>query len=202
MSGSAKQDLGLRALRALARALPLMKGMRLLGCALLALLFACGGYTEDRFVRVSSYLVPCEGVGPQLCFELEDLQDSSRTLLYQRIEGFDYQWGVDYVLRISIEDSLEPVAADGSTVTYRMVELIQQVQSAPDFSIDVSPRFLSPLEGGHYGLLGAREIDCFEPEVCEALQLKLQTLEQNSSFSLELSHPIDSDDPLIARAVR
>lgn len=165
---------------------------------------ACGGISEERTVRVSSYLVPCEGVGPQLCYQLEDMERGTMSLLSQKIEGFDYVWGADYVLHIAVLPGPAPsnTLIDGSSVRYELIEVISQTPSSPDFSLDVAPRFLSMLNSERFGLLTAREIACESAEVCEAISTKLDSFERSGTFSLMLSHPDDSDDPLIARGVR
>lgn len=70
-------------------------------------------------VRVGSYKIDCEGEGPLKCLVIND------GIIYGSIEGFDYQPGYNYVLKIEITNVENP-PADGSSKKYILLEVISK----------------------------------------------------------------------------
>ncbi|ACK67728.1 protein of unknown function DUF306 Meta and HslJ [Rippkaea orientalis PCC 8801] len=55
----------------------------------------------ETTVYVSPKMVPCTGVAPQQCLQIKENLDDQWTLLYQSIEGFNYEPGYLYELKVS-----------------------------------------------------------------------------------------------------
>lgn len=86
--------------------------------------------TETSTLWVNSEKVPCEGVAPQQCLQVqrgEILQEDAWELLYTNIEGFDYESGFIYKLKIAAE-KLNPatVPADASSIKYTLIEVLDK----------------------------------------------------------------------------
>lgn len=107
-----------------------------MAAAILALLaVACGGdgtsnsevavndRTETLFIGPD--LVPCEGVGPQMCLQVRRAPDAEWELFYDTIHGFEHEPGTSYELEVQVV----PVAdapADGSSLRYELVRVISE----------------------------------------------------------------------------
>jgi len=113
-------------------------------CALhfiLLLLFACSPGTstdkmssgdEAKVVRywVNSAKVDCEGASKQTCYEIQrgdTLRDEGWELFYGEIEGFEFEPGQLFHLRVA-EKKVDPsmVPAGGSAMKYTLVEFISR----------------------------------------------------------------------------
>src|SRR2546421_10766693 len=70
--------------------------------------------------------VPCVGVGPMQCLSVRERPDTAWTLLYDGIEGFSFEPGYQYTIRVAVRTVHNP-PADGSSLAYRLLALIQKV---------------------------------------------------------------------------
>lgn len=74
---------------------------------------------------VNSAKVDCVGVGPMSCMQIqkgESLKDGEWTLFYDQISGFDYEPGYIYQLEVQVTKKEEPIPADASALSYRLVK--------------------------------------------------------------------------------
>ena len=78
---------------------------------------------------IEPQLVDCEGVAPQKCMVVAESADGETELFYDDIEGFDFVEGTTYVIDVSVEENPDP-PADGSSLTYRLVEVIEQTDAS------------------------------------------------------------------------
>ena len=102
-------------------------------CLLLILVFAgCdrptgpdAGYLELREVTVGPTLARCQGVGSQSCMVVDGW------LFYDEIEGFEYEAGYDYRLRIGKYDPWdgEEPPQDAGRYAYRLLEQLEKTQA-------------------------------------------------------------------------
>jgi hypothetical protein len=102
--------------------------LRALGAALLyAVMSSCSSITgtnERVFtLEVAEQQVPCVGVAPQQCLQVRERSDAPWTLFYDGIEGFTYEPGFRYLLRVSVRQVPNP-PADGSSLAYRLVDVL------------------------------------------------------------------------------
>jgi heat shock protein HslJ len=97
-----------------------------------ALMVSCGSTkNKDMEVvtyRVNSFRVPCEGVAPMECLEIRRGDSESWELFYSEIEGFEFEPGYLYRLRVR-EEKLDPsqVPADASSIKYTLVSVEEKV---------------------------------------------------------------------------
>ncbi|TFV97294.1 DUF4377 domain-containing protein [Algoriphagus kandeliae] len=92
--------------------------------------------TEETW-WINSAKVDCVGVGPQTCYQIfkgEELDRQNWQLFYDQIEGFDYELGNLYQIRVLVSDKAEPIPADASSKTYKLLEVIQK-QSDPSLRL-------------------------------------------------------------------
>lgn len=106
---------------------PLSSGWPLL-LILPLILSACNGPKPDDkntyTYQVNSARVPCTGVAPMECLQIRRGDAPDWQLFYSEIEGFDYEPGYLYRIRVQ-EEQLDPekVPADGSSIRYTLVSV-------------------------------------------------------------------------------
>ena len=96
-----------------------------------ALLASCAAYdTPERQTMqsvtywINSYRVPCTGVGPMSCLQVRRDQSGPWSLFYSEIEGFEYEPG--YLYEIKVREEARDAAdtpADASTMRYVLLSI-------------------------------------------------------------------------------
>lgn len=67
--------------------------------------------------------VACEGEAPQKCLLVREQPNEPYRVFYDQIEGFDYQEGHEYELRVAVE-KIENPPADASNLRWQLVEMV------------------------------------------------------------------------------
>src|SRR5256885_14866449 len=83
--------------------------------------------------------VPCVGVGPMQCLSVREHPDTAWTLLYDGIEGFSFEPGYQYTIRVAVRTVNNP-PADGSSLAYRLLALITKVPAQQTLEADGAGR--------------------------------------------------------------
>jgi heat shock protein HslJ len=84
---------------------------------------------EEKVFWINSAKLPCSGVGPMSCLQIQEgdkIQEGKWQNFYSNIEGFDYQPGNIYQIKVSVFKLPEPIPADASSLGYKLVEIISQ----------------------------------------------------------------------------
>lgn len=94
---------------------------------------------NEIILFVNSAKVDCTGVGPMKCLEIQESEKvvpGKWQLFYNSIDGFNYQPGYIYKLLVK-KEKLDPakVPADGSTLRYTLVKVIEKTKSE-EFLLD------------------------------------------------------------------
>lgn len=106
---------------------------RLLGIVVAGtVLAACASTSQNQvLLKVASAQVDCIGVAPQKCLLVQEVEDVQTVVnpdwafFYSNIEGFDYEPGYEYILRID-KAHRDQVAADQSSIIYRLVDVVDK----------------------------------------------------------------------------
>jgi len=77
----------------------------------------------EKTMFVGSELVDCEGEGPQQCMLVKENLNDEYSLFYDQIEGFDFEEGFEYELRV-IEEPVDNPPAGGSSIRWILVEVV------------------------------------------------------------------------------
>lgn len=93
--------------------------------ALFILAAACDDGAEELRLFVGPQLVPCVGVGPMECLQVRQSPDEEWQLFYDSIEGFDFEPGYLYELRVERHE-VSPVPADGSSYRYVLIRVVRK----------------------------------------------------------------------------
>ena len=80
---------------------------------------------RERIVQVAGQRVPCTGVAPTLCLQVRTQPGAAWQAHYGEIEGFDWQVGVEYVIRVRELPVARP-AAGGSTLRWVLEEVLER----------------------------------------------------------------------------
>lgn len=147
-------------------------------CGLTAGLAACGesGDTEPgeetqiRELTLAHYKVPCEGVDRQLCLVARD-KSGGTELLYDGIEGFDFEWGQRVVVEVR-EEAVPNPPMDGSSVRLILEDVVNAANDRSSFELDLSPGDLVETANG-LSLLGQIGIECATEEICRTVQAQM-----------------------------
>jgi heat shock protein HslJ len=91
---------------------------------------ACGplGGSGEKTIYVGPYQADCVGVAPQKCLLVREKPEDDWTMHYDPIQGFDYEPGYEYELRI-MEEKVENPPADASSIRWTLVEEVSKTRS-------------------------------------------------------------------------
>lgn len=78
---------------------------------------------DEQLMVVGPQQATCTGVVPQRCLLVKAPAEQEWSVFYGQIEGFRFQPGTITLIRVKIERLSRP-AADGSTVSYRLVRVL------------------------------------------------------------------------------
>lgn len=67
--------------------------------------------------------VPCQGFIPQDCLRVRERPDTAWTFFYDSIEGFAFEAGFNYTIRVRVREIRNP-PADGSSRAYRLLAVL------------------------------------------------------------------------------
>ncbi len=130
-------------IRSSALLFPLTLG--LVGCGLFG-----PEYLEIREVSVGPTLARCQGVGPQSCMVVDG------NLFYDGIEGFTWEAGYDYRLRIGKHDpwgGKEP-PQDAGRYAYRLLELLDKTPApSSPATLSLAPTRVTCVRGDDFCLV-------------------------------------------------
>lgn len=84
---------------------------------------------EIKTLFVGPELVECVGVAPQQCMQVREDPNADYGLFYNQIEGFTFEPGNEYELRVNVETIANP-PADGSSLRYTLIEIVNQTPVA------------------------------------------------------------------------
>lgn len=85
---------------------------------------------EVKTLFVHEQLADCEAEGPRKCLQVRESESDEWTLFYSNIEGFDYEEGTRYELRVRVEKVDDP-PADGSSLRYVLLEVVSEEKVTP-----------------------------------------------------------------------
>ena len=98
--------------------------------AALSVLAACGDLLgpDARTITmdVAPERVPCQGFVPQECLRVREHPSTTWTLFYDQIDGFTFESGFEYTLRVRVRE-IENPPADGSSLSYRLIAVLRKV---------------------------------------------------------------------------
>lgn len=82
----------------------------------------------NKTVIVASYRPDCVAVGPQTCYLYKENPEDEWTYFYSEIQGFDYQAGYQYVIKVKVK-SLGNSYIDAGDLQFELIEVISKTIS-------------------------------------------------------------------------
>ena len=87
---------------------------------------------------VNSSKIPCEGVGPMNCLQIQEspeIEEGKWNNFYSNFEGFDYRPGNIYRIKVRVEQLPPPIPADASSLKFTLIEVISE---KPDLTLQIT----------------------------------------------------------------
>lgn len=146
------------------------------------------GPEDTARLEIAHYLVPCVGVDRQLCMLSTDA-DGAQSLMYEGVEGFDFEWGQRTTIDVRIEQIANP-PADGSSRRLILEDIVQSKVDRTAFDLI--------LEGGDLvytahglSLLGLIDVECATVELCASIRSQM-----GNPLSVKARAGTAPDDPI------
>jgi hypothetical protein len=86
---------------------------------------------EARTLYVAHFRVDCVGVAPMKCLQVRETPEAEWRMFYDRIQGFDYEEGYDYELRVRTEEVENP-PADASSIRWILEEVVSKTAASSE----------------------------------------------------------------------
>lgn len=83
----------------------------------------------EKTIYVASETMPCVGVAPQDCLQIRESPDAEWQLFYDQIEGFTFDPGFEYELRVR-EEQVENPPADAASLRLVLIEEVSRTAVA------------------------------------------------------------------------
>jgi heat shock protein HslJ len=83
---------------------------------------------EEKTIFIGPEKVECVGAGPMECYQIKEDPDAEWQFFYNQIEGFEWEPGFTYKLRVSVHQVENP-PADGSSLRYELIEVVDKVET-------------------------------------------------------------------------
>jgi heat shock protein HslJ len=91
------------------------------------------GESDAITMYIGPELVECTGVAPQTCMQVKYSPEEAYQLFYNQIEGFTYEPGYNYELKVMVTDVENP-PADGSALKYSLIEEVSKTPADAEAS--------------------------------------------------------------------
>ena len=94
------------------------------------LVLACttGNTNIVKTLIIADHLVDCTGVAEQKCMLIKEMSEDQWSNFYDQIEGFEYEEGFTYEIRVEVQKVDNP-PADASSLKYILKEVISKTES-------------------------------------------------------------------------
>jgi len=144
---------------------------------------------------VQHHKASCQGEGVRLCMLVRDSDQSPWIYFYDQIEGFEYDWGYQYELRVQTTE-IENPPADGSSMAFSLIDQVNKVRVASDTSFNFvllpDQLFSERTSVNQFNLLQEVSFSC-DTASCDSVA---SLLAQEMSVLLRLQHANDDSDLL------
>lgn len=87
---------------------------------------AASAADEKTFI-VGPQTADCTGVAPMKCLQVKEKPTDNWSNFYTNIEGFTYEPGYEYVLKVKTE-KVENVPADASSIKYTLIKQVSKTK--------------------------------------------------------------------------
>ena len=99
----------------------------LIGCAAIS---AEETESTEKTIFVGAEKVACQGAGPQECYLIKENTADDWEFFYDEIDGFNWEPGFEYELRIQ-ETQIANPPADASSIAWTLIEVVEKTAVTP-----------------------------------------------------------------------
>ncbi|PJJ67164.1 uncharacterized protein DUF4377 [Chryseobacterium geocarposphaerae] len=82
---------------------------------------------DEKTFIVGPQTADCTGVAPMKCLQVKEKPTDNWSNFYTNIEGFTYEPGYEYVIKVKTE-KVENVPADASSIKYTLIKQISKTK--------------------------------------------------------------------------
>ncbi|WP_419812798.1 DUF4377 domain-containing protein [Bacterioplanoides sp.] len=155
---------------------------------------------DTQTLFVDHHKSECTGVATYLCLRVRNSPDDEWRYFYSSIQGFEYQPGYNYQLKVAVE-AVETPPADSSGRAYSLVEVLSKTKEPAetvfDISVSESERFVK-LSENIYQLYNDQTVQC-DAALCSILD---DLLIQKMAMLIELKHAEQADQPMMLSQIK
>ena len=124
---------------------------------------------DEKTFIVGPQTADCTGVAPMKCLQVKEKASENWTNFYTNIEGFTYEPGYEYVLKVKTEKIANP-PADASSIKYTLIKQVSKTKK-------------EAAAGEKTLIVGAQTVDCSAGAGrMKCLQVKENASENWSNF--------------------
>ena len=182
-----------------------MKYITNIGVALLLLITSGCGNSSDSSKTAELYLnhykSECNSFELAMCLQSRINENDEWSYLNNPIEGFDYEWGYNYKVRVKIEEIDNP-PEDASSLTYTLLEIIEKIKEPTTtlFNVAVSRTngLIEKESEKIYTIYNDKEIECIDAD-CETID---SLIAQDKAILFEVKHQTDTEGPLLLEQIK
>lgn len=153
-------------------------------------------------IRVKHHLVPCIGSNPQLCLYILKSGSEEWEHLFETIEGFTFNWGYEYLLRVKTIKREKPMEDE----SYFFYQLEKQLEKKPvdlDKSFEILLKdeemvYVNTIGPGKFDLMGQFPITCSDIQLQQELKKRLE----NDEIVIGVFNMSESFNALIINSLR
>ena len=120
---------------------------------------------DEKTFIVGPQTADCTGVAPMKCLQVKEKASENWTNFYTNIDGFTYEPGYEYVLKVKTEKIANP-PADGSSIKYTLVKQVSKTKK----EVAANEKTL---------IIGSQTVDCS----AGAGRMKCMQVKENASES-------------------
>lgn len=103
----------------------MMRIFTLLSMAVLISFTSCGGGVDTEQFVIASEQANCMGVAPQKCLLMKKSMTDDWEFWYSGIEGFEYERGYEYVIKVRKKEIANP-PADRASFVYVLEKIVSK----------------------------------------------------------------------------
>jgi len=173
---------------------------------LISLLILVGCYHDDKTLvssdlYINHYKSECGSRIMALCLQSRVSENDTWTNFYDPIIGFEYEWGYNYQLKVSIEN-IENPPQDSSSLKYTLLEVVEKEKESTTSLFDISVSRISGLiskeSNNVYKIYADKLITCVTIDCATIDSLMLQDM----AILFEFKHQSDPLDPLVLTQIK
>lgn len=92
---------------------------------------------KTETMTIQHYKVPCQGESIQMCYLVKTQGQADWEYSYDEIQGFEYEWGYVYTLKVN-KITIDNPPQDGSSIAIRLVKVVKKEAVTGSFELPLS----------------------------------------------------------------